>query len=151
MRPICINHGCYEDVTYSHKDTLGNPRWRVHCSHCQSASWGKWPHRAGVTPYKIGKCSNTDGHLGFDCMVNWEKIPSWAKGMTEVDHKDGNNTNNDLNNLDELCPLCHKLKGQQSGDFNNMKHYGNRLPVGYKGKRRTSALFQFTELFEVGT
>jgi len=151
MRPICVNHGCEEEVTYSHKDTLGNPRWRIHCGHCQAASWGKWPHRSGVTPYKTGKCTNVDGHLGFDCMVKWTKIPDWAKGMTEVDHIDGNHTNNHPSNLDELCPLCHKLKGQQSGDFNKTKHHGINLPVGHKGKKRTSARSQFSALFEVGT
>jgi hypothetical protein len=78
MRPICINHGCDSEVTFSHKDNQGNRRWRIHCGHCQAASYGKWPHRAGVTPYKTGKCTNVDGHLGFDCSINWEKIPSWA-------------------------------------------------------------------------
>lgn len=117
-RPICINHGCSKPVTFSHKDEQGNRRWRIHCGHCQAASYGKWPHAAGVTPFKTGKCSNTDGHLGFDCMIKWAKMPKWAKGMTEIDHKDGDNTNNDLTNLDELCPICHKLKGQQAGDFN---------------------------------
>jgi hypothetical protein len=147
MRPICINHGCEEDVTYSRKDTLGNPRWRIHCGHCQAASYGKWPHRAGVTPYKTGTCSNKDGHLGFDCMVKWTKVPGWAKGMTEIDHVDGDCTNNDPSNLDELCPLCHKLKGQLSGDFDNTKQHKVQLVVGYKGKKRSSAITQFNKLF----
>jgi len=147
MRPICINYGCYEEVTFSHKDSLGNPRWRIHCSHCQAASYGKWPHRAGVTPYKTGRCSNTDGHLGFDCSINWKKIPPWATGMTEVDHIDGDFSNNGLSNLDELCPICHKIKGQQSGDFDNTRRHSLKLPVGYKGK--TSARSQFNTLFEL--
>ena len=94
MRPICINHGCNSGVSVmagSIHDS--NPRWRVHCGHCQAASYGKWPHRAGVTPFKTGKCSNTDGHLGFYCSINWKKIPSWANGMTEVDHSDGDFSN----------------------------------------------------------
>lgn len=147
MRPICVNHGCDEPVVYSNKDTQGNPRWRIHCSHCQSASWGKWPHRAGVTPFKTGKCSNVDGHLGFTCMIKWTKVPAWAKGMTEVDHKDGDRTNNDHKNLDELCPMCHKLKGQQSGDFDKTKRLKIQLPVGNKGQRRLSARQQFEALF----
>lgn len=147
MRPICVNHGCYELVVYSNKDTQGNPRWRIHCSHCQAASWGKWPHRAGVTPFKTGKCSNVDAHLGFRCMIKWTKVPAWAKGMTEIDHKDGDRANNDHSNLDELCPMCHKLKGQQSGDFDNTKRFRIKLPVGQKGLRRISARNQFEALF----
>jgi hypothetical protein len=149
MRPICVNHGCEEEVTYSHKDSLGNRRWRIHCGHCQAASYGKWPHRAGVTPYKTGRCSNTDGHLGFDCSINWKKIPPWAKGMTEIDHIDGDYTNNHSSNLDELCPICHKIKGQQSGDFDNTKRHSLKLPGGYNGKKRTSARSQFMSLFEL--
>lgn len=147
MRPTCINHGCNEDVTYSHKDTQGNPRWRIHCSHCQAASYGKWSHREGVTPYKTGKCTNVDGHLGFSCMIKWTKIPGWAKGMTEIDHIDGNCTNNRPKNLDELCPMCHKLKGQQSGDFDNTKRHKPRPPIVYKGNTRASARNQFGALF----
>jgi hypothetical protein len=121
MRPICINYGCNEPVVYSHKDTKGNPRWRIHCSHCQQASYGKHPHRSGVTPYKTGKCSNHDSHLGFGCPTVFEVMPQWAKGITEVDHKDGNHCNHELENLEELCVVCHKLKGQLSGDYNNQK------------------------------
>lgn len=116
FRPICVNHGCKKPVAHDGK------RWRVHCGHCQAASFGKWPHCEGVTPFKTGKCSNTDGHLGFDCLIKWSKVPKWAKGMTEIDHKDGDHTNNKLKNLEELCPICHKLKGQLAGDFNNRKN-----------------------------
>lgn len=42
--------------------------------------------------------------------------------MTEVDHKDGNHCNNSPENLDELCIVCHKIKGQMSGDYNRFKH-----------------------------
>jgi len=122
FRPICVNHGCDSPVaTMSGKITDHNPRWRVHCGHCQAASYGKWPHRPGVTPLKTGKCSNVDGHLGFKCMIKWSKVPKWAKGMTEVDHKNSRNTDNCNSNLDELCPICHKLKGQLAGDFNGWR------------------------------
>lgn len=121
-RPICVNHGCNKPVTFSHKDENGFRRWRVHCCHCQKASYGGHPHAPGVTPFKKGVCSNTDGHLGFKCVINWNKVPDWAKGMTEIDHKDGDYTNNDKDNLDELCPICHRLKGQMVGDFNRFKH-----------------------------
>lgn len=122
FRPICINHGCGKPVAYCHKDERGNKRWRIHCGHCQAASWGKWPHRQGVTPFKTGKCSNVDGHLTFTCATNWDQIPTWAKGLTEVDHKNGNHLDNRKRNLDELCMHCHKLKGILKGDFRGHRY-----------------------------
>lgn len=145
MRPICINHGCNEPVVYSHKDADGNPRWRIHCSHCQRASYGKHPHRSGVTPYKTGKCSNHDKHLGFPCPTNFDLLPADAKGMTEVDHKDSDYSNHDLENLEELCVVCHKLKGQKNGDYNNQKHVAGRE---VKGKATKAANEAFDVLFE---
>jgi hypothetical protein len=120
FRPTCINHGCKKPVTFSHKDEKGNRRWRVHCGHCQAASWGKWPHRAGVTPFKTGRCSNQDGHLGFPCGINYKKAPHLI-GMTDVDHCNGDHRDNSLKNLDELCPMCHKHKSKIAGDYNNQK------------------------------
>jgi hypothetical protein len=69
--------------------------------------------------------------------------------MTEIDHIDGDYTNNHSSNLDELCPICHKIKGQQSGDFDNTKRHSLKLPGGYNGKKRTSARSQFMSLFEL--
>jgi len=117
MKPICINHGCNQYVMESHTKADGTTRYRVHCSHCQKASYGGHSHRQGVTPFKTGKCNNQDGHLGFPCMINWDLVPTWAKGMTEIDHKDGDPHNNVLENVEELCPMCHKLKGQRNGDY----------------------------------
>jgi hypothetical protein len=82
-------------------------------------------------------------------MIKWTKIPGWAKGMTEIDHIDGDCTNNHPTNLDELCPMCHKLKGRQSGDFDNTKRHRIQLPVGYKGKTRVNARNQFEALFAI--
>ena len=80
-------------------------------------------------------------------MIKWTKVPDWAKGMTEIDHIDGDCTNNDHSNLDELCPMCHKLKGQMAGDYNNTKRQGIKLLVGYKGQKRVNARSQFEALF----
>jgi hypothetical protein len=120
FRPNCINHGCNKPVTYSHKDEQGNKRWRVHCGHCQKASWGGQPHALGVTPFKTGRCSNQDNHLEFACGIDYEKAPHLI-GMTDVDHKNGNPMDNRLENLDELCPMCHKHKSRLAGDHNNQK------------------------------
>ena len=122
FRPVCINHGCTKPVTFSHTDADGNKRWRVHCSHCQKASYGGQDHAPGVTPFKTGFCSNDDGHLGFTCAIDYDKAP-WAIGMTEVDHKNGDCTDNRVENLDELCPMCHKRKGRLAGDHNGWKNH----------------------------
>lgn len=119
-RPTCINIGCGKPVTYSHKDATGRKRWRVHCSHCQKASYGGHPHALGITSFKTGRCSNADGHLGFACPIDYEKA-EWMIGVTEVDHVDGNYFNNNESNLDELCPCCHKQKGKLAGDFDNTR------------------------------
>ena len=139
MRPTCINHGCNEPVTYSHKDSQGNPRWRIHCSHCQSASYGRYMHRPGVTPFKQGVCANHDGHLGWTCVTALDQAPSWAKGLTEIDHIDGDHTNNDPDNLKELCVICHKLKGQSSGDYDRTRpRRGQNTPDIVSPKQHTA-------------
>ena len=127
-RPTCINHGCDMPVcAKSGKVTDPDVQWRPVCGNCQTASYGgtgggRQKPRAfkeGVTPFITGKCSNLDGHLGFKCMTNWDNVPADAKGMTEIDHIDGNSSNNTLENTQELCVLDHKYKGQLAGDFNS--------------------------------
>ena len=145
-RPICINHGCNKQATYSHKDEQGNKRWRIHCSHCQKASFGGQAHTPGVTPYKTGRCVNHDGHLGFPCPTNFDLIPVDARGMTEVDHKDGDHSNHDLENLEELCVVCHKIKSQRNGDHNNQKHVSGRTT---KSNNTKAANDFFDTLFKV--
>ena len=142
-RGICINPGCGKPQAHDGR------RWRVHCSHCQGSSYGKHPHAPGVTPWIQGQCTNHDSHLGFPCCIDYEKTP-WAIGMTEVDHKDGNRGNNDSANLDELCPMCHKHKGQLAGDYNNQKHSvpaAKRQPKGSKIKKADAfhRIFQYLE------
>ena len=112
-RPFCVNPGCGRPSAHDGK------RWRVHCGSCQRASWGGGPLRAGVTSFKTGICGNRNGELGlgFRCLIKWTRVPAWARGMTEIDHVDGNHLNNAMGNLQELCPMCHKLKGQIHGDY----------------------------------
>ena len=140
MRPICINHNCGKPAAHDGR------RWRVHCGHCQAANYGKWSHAAGVIPYKTGICSNQDGHLGFPCSIDYN-IALWAKGMTEVDHKDGNCENNIHKNLDELCPMCHKRKGQLAGDYNNQKKYKTKKVVN-DSNSMFNKLFHSSEIEE---
>jgi 5-methylcytosine-specific restriction endonuclease McrA len=121
-RPTCINPGCGKPVTtHSGKITDPNPQWRVHCTHCQSASYGRWAHAEGVTPYKSGKCSNTKSRLGFQCPTNYKKAP-WAVGITDVDHINGNHSDNRPENLQELCPMCHKQKSKLEGNNRGFRY-----------------------------
>lgn len=147
-RPTCINHGCDQPAMVNRIDKQGNTRWRIHCSHCQPASYGKWPHREGVTPFKTGRCSNVDSHLGFKCPVKWTKIPKDAKGMTEIDHRDGDSSNNHPENLDELCPICHKIKGQRSGDYNGFRNKTKKV-LGFN-RKQINARKIFHEYFASG-
>ena len=120
LRPTCVNHGCNGKVSVMEgKISDPNPRWRVHCGHCQAASYGKWPHQPWVTPFKKGMCSNLDNHLGFPCVIDWKLVASAGlRVSTQIDHKNGDPADNRLENLQELCPTCHSEKGKRNGDFN---------------------------------
>ena len=123
IQPLCINYGCGKPVTFTRTKTSGEKRWRVHCSHCQKASYGLHPHAPGVTPFKTGKCSNTDSHLNFKCPVDWTGMPRWhnRRGLTDIDHIDGDSTNANHSNLDELCPICHRIKTHVKNENDNTK------------------------------
>jgi hypothetical protein len=117
VRPTCINYGCDKLVATDGK------RWRPHCSHCQGASYGKHPHRAGVTPFKTGKCSNIDGHLGFKCFTDWKLVEQDnGRIKTHIDHKDGDHMNNTTENCEELCGHCHDEKSRRSGNFKGYRY-----------------------------
>ena len=159
-RPICINYGCNMPCTYSSQQVKG--RFRPHCSRCHKAGYG-YIHKQrmangiiksyppvelaeGVTPFKTGKCSNQNGHLGFPCPMDYIKAP-WSIGRTELDHKDGNHTNNTVENIQELCPVCHIEKSKQCGDYrdqNNYKQYtdenGERREVKIEQESKANVL-----------
>ena len=117
-RPYCINYGCIKPVAHDGK------RWRPHCAHCQKASYGGHPHALGVTPFKKGRCSNEDSHLGFPCYINWDQVVSTGGRIkTHIDHKDGDPTNNRPENCEEVCGLCHDEKSRRSGDFDGWRNY----------------------------
>jgi len=119
----CANHGCNEAVTYSGTRMDGTKRWRPHCSHCQGASYGRHPHREGVTPFKTGRCENEDGKkLGFPCMTDWSTVEPGDTWITEIDHINGDHTDNSKENLQELCVLCHKKKGKMEGNFRGHRY-----------------------------
>ena len=123
FRPICVNHGCNKPVTFSSTYENGTRRYRPHCSHCQKASYGGQLHAFGVTPFKTGRCSNEDDHLGFPCYINWDKVVAtngWVK--TNIDHIDGNHLNNVVENCQELCSNCHDEKSKRSGDFSSGRY-----------------------------
>ena len=110
-RPKCINYGCDKLVMN------GGKRWRPHCSRCHKANYdSNLSLKEGVVSFKTGFCSNQDGHLGFECPMDYEKAP-WAVGLTQIDHIDGDLYNNVPENCDELCDTCHKQKGKLAGDF----------------------------------
>lgn len=114
--PTCLNIGCDRPCAHS------GARYRPFCSHCHIAGYKKTPLRDGVTSFKTGKCSNSDGHLGFVCGWDYKKAP-WAIGNTQIDHIDGNHLNNHPDNADELCDICHRYKGILNGDYKIQNKY----------------------------
>jgi hypothetical protein len=130
MRPTCCNHGCSKGVCCNTgKLSDPNPRYRPVCGHCQGANYGKHPYAKGVTPFVTGQCSNSDGHLGFECWTDFSKMPADFKGRTHIDHRDGNPHNNVLENLDELCVSCHAYKSQRNGDTNGWRTSSRRFTI----------------------
>ena len=122
-RPFCINLGC-NSYAAPIRGRIGEEgvRYRVFCGTCHKNSYEDYPLAEGVTRFKKNICSNTDGHLGFPCVINWKLVKkSGFKISTEVDHKNGDCHDNRTKNLDELCPICHKEKSKRNGDHNGYR------------------------------
>lgn len=116
LRGTCINPGCNRQQVYYRKDKKGHPTYRSTCSSCHEASIGRSKYKIGVTPMRKGICSNTDGHLGWECNFDPTIYPAGVHPPTQIDHIDGNHQNNDPANHDELCSNCHDVKTVLNGD-----------------------------------
>ena len=125
FRPVCINPGC-GSFCVPMRGRVGDAdvRYRVFCGTCHKNSYMDYPLAAGVTRFKKNRCSNTGSRLGFPCVIDWALVESTGfKLSTEIDHKNGNNTDNRAVNLQELCSVCHKEKGKRAGDHDSWRHY----------------------------
>jgi len=110
-RPKCVNHGCNRLVMEVHKNSTGEVRYRAYCYKCHEASWKKGSYlEPGVTPRKVGKCDNADGHYGFKCIATATDLEN-----TEIHHRDGDHRNNDPKNIDEVCIHCHHEDHRRKG------------------------------------
>jgi len=115
-RPMCINEGCNTPAAYGKTNQSGGKRYRPFCSACHDADYGRRPYKPGVKPFKKRRCNNEDGKLGFLCPTDFSKIPPWAKGVTQIDHIDGDRNNWAKENIQELCCSCHPIKTGMYGD-----------------------------------
>lgn len=120
--PFCANPGCTRSVSVRHVNKKsGEPSIKPLCSRCGDAARGVRELDAGITAIKTHRCSNESSHLGWTCPTMWTNIPAGTRGMTELDHIDGNPWNNVAANIQELCVLCHKIKSQRAGDYNGYR------------------------------
>lgn len=121
-RPTCLNPGCWRPVAHD------GVRYRPFCSACHRAGYQGTALPLGVTAFKKNICSNVDGHLGFTCYIDWERVRRDGFALkTHIDHKDGNHLNNSPENCDELCETCHSEKSKRAGDYKNQRRYSYKI------------------------
>ena len=118
--PICINQGCWNNVSIRHWSSQGDPSLKTECSRCSDAR-KKNKDILGVTFHKKKYCENKDGILGFICPMDKDRYAEFPSDIYHMDHLDGNHHNNELHNLKTFCAICHTRKGKESGDFNGFK------------------------------
>lgn len=120
--PNCANPGCTRPTAVRHwNKKSGEPSLKPLCTSCTEAARGNRKLDPGITAIKTHRCSNENGLLGWPCPVNFDLIPPGTRGMTDLDHKDGNPYNNVKENIQELCVPCHKIKSQRAGDYNSWR------------------------------
>jgi hypothetical protein len=118
--PLCINHGCKNDVAIRHWSAQGDPSLKTECSRCSGARLNnKIVH--GITFHKKNFCENKEGMLGFICPMDNDRYNEFPSDIYHMDHYDGNHHNNSLQNLKTFCAICHTRKGKEKGDFNAFK------------------------------
>ena len=116
--PKCLNINCDNPCE------MDKTRPRPFCSRCRKLEHQPWSHRQRILTYKRHTCSNHTAHLGWECPTDFTKIPEGTRGLTEIDHKDGNPWNNTLDNVQELCVMCHRIKTMR--DQNYLTHSLNK-------------------------
>jgi 5-methylcytosine-specific restriction endonuclease McrA len=118
--PICINNGCFKNVSIRHWTSQGDPSLKTECSRCSSARI-KNKNIYGIIFHKKNYCENKDGILGFFCPIDYKRYNEFPSDIYHMDHTDGNHMNNSLENVKTFCSICHTCKGKNNGDFNAFK------------------------------
>jgi hypothetical protein len=124
-KPTCINKYCHKEVDQINAifDEWGErnyPIYRSTCNHCHKSKLGYHAYASGVIPILGRVCDNINGNAvgtTSPCPVNWDLVDPDVPGMLEVDHIDGNHFNNSPENIQILCPMCHRQKSSNRGDY----------------------------------
>ena len=114
--PECVNVGCTREAAIRDVKASGNISFHNMCSRCKRQHEAGESLDDGITNIRKNVCENSDGHLGWDCPVEYEEHESY---LFILDHIDGAHTNNDPKNLQNLCRFCDAEKSKKSGDWGN--------------------------------